>query len=204
MTSPAPASTETPTATTTPAPTTTQTTTPAPVPFTPEQQAEIDRRAAAARKEGETAGKKAADDAIAAAKAKADEDAERTRQIAAGEFDKVRGDLESKVATLTTERDGFKKRYEDALAQIEPGVAAKWKDVPAEVVALYTGADDDPIAKAAFLAKSEPLIQLATGKGGGGTAKPAWPSTPRPNGSTPEAVAESEKQRLRQSGKYAV
>jgi hypothetical protein len=165
----------------------------------------IDAAAAAARRDGEKAGRAAADAAIEAAKKAAEEEADRANQIAAGNFETVQKDLESKLAKVTADRDAFKKRYEDAVAQVSPGVDAKWKDLPAEVAKLYRGADDDPIAKAAFLAESEPLLTALAGKAGTGSTATIWPRTPKPNGDlTPEQAAKAEADRLRATGKYAI
>jgi hypothetical protein len=148
------------------------------------------------------AGRKAAEDAIAAAKAKADEDAERERDVEAGKFGKVRADLETKIAALTTERDDFQKRYEDAVKQIEPGVTAKWSTLPTEVTKLYRGADDDVIAKAAFVADTEDLVVGLTAHAGPGHRPPL---TPRPAGPLSDAQRlEAEQVRLRSTGKYAI
>jgi hypothetical protein len=171
----------TPTPTTTPAPLLVVPTTAPPdtkPQITPEIQKLIDDAAKGARLEGERLGKAAADAAIAAAKQKADDDAAQAKKIEEGKFEEVKTDLESKLTAATTERDAFKAKYEDALAQIKPGVEADWATLPAEVKAVYAGAEDDVIAKSAYLAKTKDLVAALAGTSPTG---PRPPMTPRPN-----------------------
>lgn len=159
-----------------------------------------DKRAKEAEKELAALRKKAEEDEAAKAK---EAEAEAARK---GEFEKLATDRATTIATVTAERDDFKTRYENAVAQIKPGVDTKWATLPAEVSKLYRGAEDDPIAKSAFIAESEPLIQALAGRGATGPSGPAWPNTPRPNGATLTAVqvAQAETERARATGKYAI
>lgn len=143
--------------------------------FTKEQQAEIDRLVGKARVEG----RKAAEEALE--QKRKDEEAERQRQkdIEAGEFDKVRGDLESQINDWKTKAEAHETRLNTAIAAIKPGVDTRWTDAPDEVKALYEGADDDVLAKAAFLDRTAALTAKLTAE----PAKRVGP-TPRPNGPT--------------------
>lgn len=142
--------------------------------ITPELQKIIDTRAAAARKEGEAK----AQEKIDAAKRAADDKAEQDRKVAAGEFDAVRVDLEAKHKTAQAERDDYKDRYEKAIDAIKPGVEANWKDLPAEVTAIYDGAEGDVLAMAAFIDKAKTLTAALKANGPG---NPLFPKTPKPD-----------------------
>lgn len=134
---------------------------PAPT-FTPEQEKDINGRIASARRQAE-----------ADAKAKFEKDAtdraeqeqterERKAQEERGEFDKVRTGIESERDTFKAERDDFKTKYEKALETITPGVTAQWKDLPPEVTKMYRGAEDDVLAKHAFIADTADLVKTLT------------------------------------------
>lgn len=143
----------------------------------------IDAAAAAARKEGEKAGKAAVETAAAEAKRIADEEAQRQKDIDAGEFGKVRESLER-------ERDGFKTRADEA-----EGVIAKYDAILAPLVKerldAIKAADAD-VAKG-FPADAPLLDQLAWLDDPRTKALLAkqdqhrenlsrFPSTPKPNG----------------------
>lgn len=121
------------------------------VTFTAEQEAEINRRMAATRKATEADVKKRFETEVEERKRLADEEAERTRQIAAGEFDKVKTGLE-------TERDGFKTRAETAEQRAERAITLLQGRV-AEQVKTLTERDAE-LAKA-FPADADVLDQIA-------------------------------------------
>lgn len=119
---------------------------------------------------------KAADDA---AKAAADEEA----AIKRGEFEQIANERGATITTLTGERDGYKAQLDTLIAAIKPDVDAAWKAVPDEIKSFYDGADDDVLAKRAFLAKSKPAIdKLTAQQDEKNEAFKRFPRTPQPNG----------------------
>ncbi len=176
MTEPTPAAattpTPTPTATTTPAPN------PTPVEFSAEQQAEIDRRIAAARRKAEQDAKDAAATAAAEAEARAKAEADIKANEAKGDYEAARALIEKERDEARAESAAHKERYDAAIAAIEPGVTKEWADLPEEVTALYAGAEDDVLAKAAHIQRTKPLVAKLTI-----TPAPRIGITPRPNGS---------------------
>jgi hypothetical protein len=192
---------QTPTETTTPAPTPTQTTTPAPT-FTAEQEAELNRRMAAARRDGEKAGKQAAEQAAADAKKQAEDEAERKRQTEAGEFDKVRASLETERDGVKAERDALKETVANYETVIGPIVDERFKALEAlgdkDILAAYPK-DADALAKLAWLddPRLKPLLARADDDP---TNVRRFPRTPRPNDGKPSV--EDEKRALVQTGSY--
>lgn len=150
---------------------------PAPITFTAEQEAEINRRAAAARKEGERAAEQAIKDANDAAEKKRKDDIEVER----GNFIPVREGLEKERDGFKTERDAIQARFDTVIAQLKPGVDADWAAFPAELKAAYQGADDDVVAKSEYLRLMKPAWDGLKGQSPTG---PRLPMTPRPNGGT--------------------
>ena len=145
--------------------------------FSEDQQREVNRMLARERKAER-------DRALADAKAEADRKAEEDRKAreradaeAKGDFEKVKSDLTTERDTIAGERDDLKARYDRALAIITPQVEADWKDLPEEVTALYEGADDDILAKAAHLHRTKALREKLAG-----TAKPGNPRNPTVDG----------------------
>lgn len=123
--------------------------------FTPEQNEAINNLVAKARKEAEekTALRIQQE---ADAKAQADKDArERDEAAKRGEFDKVRGDLEAKVASTEQERDGAVSERDALRTYFEAEYTAAVKDLP-DVIAAFKPADDALFAeKSAWLTKAK-------------------------------------------------
>jgi hypothetical protein len=63
-----------------------------------------------------------------------------------------------KLAERETELAALTTKFNDLVSALKPEVDAAWNDVPEEIRAFYDGADDDVLAKRAFLAKSKPAI----------------------------------------------
>ncbi len=168
------------------------------VTFTPEQQAEIDRIAANARRDGKQTGKSEAEQALAAAKAQEDADRKRNAEIEKGNFDAVRSSLEQERDQAKVAVTDAETKYQQAISVLSPDVEARWKDLPTEVAAMYEGADDDILAKAAHLNRTKALVDRLAGM------------TPRTgNGPNPRRIdgagptIDDTKNELRNSGAYA-
>ncbi len=125
-------------------------------------------------------------DALKADKADADAEkaaADEAEAIKRGEFEKLAGERAETIKTLTGERDGYKTQLDTLIAAIKPDVDAAWQDVPDELKSFYSGADDDVLAKRAFLAKSKPALdKLAAQQEAQNQAFRGYPKTPKPNG----------------------
>lgn len=147
------------------------------VTFTDEQQKELNKLIANARREGKAAAEKDANDV----KAKAEADAERSRQEAAGEYEKAKTTLTAERDTAASERDGYKGKLETLLADLKPEIEKAWAGLPAEVSALYEGEDDDVLAKRSFMTKHAALIEKLAGKVEEEKQKLRTPRTPVPN-----------------------
>jgi len=169
--------------------------------FTAEQQKEMNRIAAAAKREGqEAAERKMADEAQAAKD-------ERNRKAAEerGEYDKVKASIEAERDTEKKARVAAEKRMADYVKDITPDVTARWDALPDEVKPLYPGADDDVLGKAAFLTRVAPLAAKLAGTSGvvapalaGGTNPPTPPRPAAAAGRTLEEDIEE----ARKSGQY--
>lgn len=162
------------------------------VTFTPEQQAEINKLIGSARREG----KQSAAEEAAEAKRKADEEAERERQIKAGEFDTVRQSLEAERDAALTKAAQF-----DALVEtIRPEVDAQWAALPGEVTELYEGDADDVLAKRAHMARCKKLIDKLAAQQETKKQAAGFGRTPTPNGSG--STLEKGLEEGRRTGKY--
>jgi hypothetical protein len=153
--------------------------------LTPEQQAALDRRTAAARREGESTGKtKAAQEAQAAADADKAE-RERKEQEARGEFDKVRQSIEVERDGFKADLDTTKGRLDRALELLKSGVQGKvdslTKADPELAKAFPADADvldqiawlDDPRTKAVIDRVDAEVKQATAPKGNGRSAQAA-------------------------------
>lgn len=149
------------------------------VEFTPAQQKELDRIAAAARKEGRDAANQAAADKAAADKATKDAaDAE-----ARGEFDTVKGTLQKSIDDLTTDRDTLKAKVESYDAILTPLVKERHDALKAADAEVAQGfpADADPLTQLAWLDDPRTKAVLAK-QDERADALRLWPNTPPPNG----------------------
>jgi hypothetical protein len=146
--------------------------------LTAEQRNAINSQIAAARREAEQKGKTTAEAAIEAAKKKATDDAEQTRLIAAGEFDKVKLKLEGDLATTSGEKEALAAQVAKAEEVVKPLVEALRGELPKEAI------DDEPKDLPALDAlkwlqdRKTLLTKLGTLK----AADPKLPKTPLPNG----------------------
>jgi multidrug efflux pump subunit AcrA (membrane-fusion protein) len=146
------------------------------VTFDADQQREVQRLVA---KEAKVAREKALADAKAEREeqeAAARKEAERKAAEDRGEFDKVRQSIEA-------ERDTFKGKAESAEAELEryrktfaPSVETGWTDFPDELKDAYDGADDDTLAKAAFMAKWEKTAERLRAQGATERGNPPNPN----------------------------
>ncbi len=147
------------------------------VEFSDEQMAELGRIVAKERKEAE---RKAIDKAKADADAAAEQarkDRERDEEIKRGEFDKARSSLESERDAAKGEATSLKAENDQLRAAVDSILTAEWKALPAEVRDAYSGADDDPLAKLAWLPKGKKLAEKLTGSNSGGNR-----AGPKPGG----------------------
>lgn len=149
------------------------------VTLTPEQRKWVDGQIAAARRKAENEGKSKAEQAAAAAKAQADEEAKIKKQEEEGEYEAAKATLISERDEARAEAKAHEDRIAAMLAMLSPGVEKRWTDLPEDVTALYDGADDDILAKAAHLEKTAGLVAKLTAAP---TARVGL--TPRPNGTT--------------------
>lgn len=148
------------------------------VEFSAEQQAELNRLLAAEKRTARAAGRAEAEAERTAAEDAARQERERNEAAARGEFDRVRGELEAERDRVKGERDDVQGRLDKAMAVIGPQVEAAWKDLPAEVAGMYDGADDDVLAKAAFVEKTKALAARLAG----GPTNKGNPPGPNPAG----------------------
>lgn len=151
------------------------------VEFTAEQTAEIGRLLAKERREASAKAKADADAARVAADEEAKQARERDEAAARGEFDKVRAALEADAKAAKDESAALKAENDQLRAAVEAVLADEWKQLPAEVRDAYLGADDDPLAKLAFLPKAKKLAaKLAerdpAARGNGPDPKPGGPA----------------------------
>lgn len=165
------------------------------VEFTPEQQQHLNNLLAAERKatEEKTALKLKAD---ADAKAKAEEE-QRERDAAEkrGEFEQVRKDLESKVESVTGERDALAGEADALRSYFDAQYTAALKELP-EVVTAFKPDDDASFAeKSAWLIKAqEQAAKVAKGQAPG--------NHPNPNPASGKFDLDAEVAKARASGKY--
>ncbi len=177
-----------PPAATTPPATTHPTATPpstegsGPVTFTAEQQAAINKLIGDARKEGRTSAEQAAADAETARQA----EATRQADIAKGDFEKVKTDLESERDGFKTERDTLAGKVERYEALTKSRVDAIKGELPAEATEDFP-AEADAIDQLEWLdGRQKLLAKLAPATQQNG--HPRVPATPPPNApSKPEA-----------------
>lgn len=147
----------------------------------------------ALRKEREArkAAKKEADDAKAelttlraeklaadAAKAKADEE-EATKR---GEFQTLAEQRAEALKAKDAELAARDAKINDLIVSIKPEVDSAWKDLPSEVSELYSGAEDDVLAKRAFMSTHRKLIDALAGKAEERKNGFRTPKVPTPNG----------------------
>lgn len=131
--------------------------------FSAEQMAEIGRIVSKERKDAAT---KAAADAQSARDA-ADDQARKDREAddakKRGDFERVETAIKADLDAAKTERDGLKAENDRLRAAVEGVLADEWKKLPSEVRDAYLGADDDPLAKMAFLPKGKALAEKLAG-----------------------------------------
>jgi hypothetical protein len=97
--------------------------------LTDEQLKALNSRIAAARKDGERDGRTKAETAIEEAKRLAKEEADRQKLIDAGEFDKVRQELEGKFTAVSGEKETLAQENAAALEVITPLVESIRKEL---------------------------------------------------------------------------
>lgn len=107
------------------------------------------------------------------------EEARRKEAEEQGDYKKLLDDLQPKYDTAVTDLEAAQQRLDMALKVVNDSLAATWDTVPEEVRDLYDGADDDALARQAFLAKpaTQKLIERLTEKahtpGNGPNPKPS-------------------------------
>jgi len=164
-----------------------------------ERKAKRDAQKALKAAQAENEALKAKQAETDAAKAAADE----AEAIKRGEFEALATSRAETITTLTGERDGLKAQLDTLIAAIKPDVDAAWQAVPDEIKGFYDGADDDTLAKRAFLAKSKPAIdRLTAANDKKNEAFKRFPRTPQPNGNGDPTDAAMDQ--ARRSGKYKV
>lgn len=94
------------------------------------------------------ADRKTADD-----KKKRDDDDAKAK----GDFEKVENGLRTDLEAARNDATSLKAENDQLRAAIATVLEAEWKDLPSEVKDVYLGADDDPLAKLAFLPKGKTL-----------------------------------------------
>jgi hypothetical protein len=99
-------------------------------------------------------------DDAAAERAKADE-ADAAKR---GEFEELAAKREGERDAAKDEAAKLQAENDQLRAAISEQVDAGWKALPKEVADVYPGADDDPLAKLAFLSKSKSLVEKLTDK----------------------------------------
>lgn len=125
--------------------------------FTEAQQTEVNRLIAREKRDAATKARADAKAERDAADAQTRTEAERKKAEERGEFEKVRGDLERERDEARTERDALKadaQRHREAIAA---ALDADWKKLPDAVRDAYSGPDDDPLARLAWLPKGKAL-----------------------------------------------
>jgi hypothetical protein len=155
-----------------------------------------------ARRTAEKSAKDAIDELNALRAQKAEADAAKAAEIEAeairkGEFETLATKRADEIKAVTAERDALQAKIDTLIAAVQPGVTDAWKALPDEIKSFYDGADDDVLAKRAFLAKSQPAIDKLAAQRQLGVI----PKTPRPNGITPIDAAIDDQRR---SGKYKI
>jgi hypothetical protein len=173
--------------------------------LTDEQKQAVQRIAAAARKDGEKDGRTKAETALEEAKRLAKEEADRQKLIDAGEFDKVRQELEGKVTAVSGANETLAQENADLREAITPLVEALRKeltDLKPEAV-KDEPADLSPVQALKWLtARKKLLADLGLDQ----PQRPQIPGpAPRPVGRlTPQQVVENQKKELAASGKYGI
>ena len=125
-----------------------------------------------AREERDALQKEKAERESAEAKAREDEAAKK------GEFEKLANERQTALDAAKAEAKTLKADNDALRGAIGGFLDAEWKALPAEVKDAYLGADDDPLAKLAFLPKGKALADKLAGKepvkrGLGGDPKPS-------------------------------
>lgn len=103
----------------------------------------------------------------------------RKEAEASGDWQKLAKDRETEIANLTTERDGWKGKYDTLVKVVAPGVKKAWEATPEEIRDLYDGKDDDVLALQAHMEKYEKLAEKLKAPP---ERKPGDPVPPRSNG----------------------
>lgn len=156
------------------------------VEFTEEQRRELGRIVAKERRLAADAARAEADAARAEADEQARKDRERQQEIDKGNFDAARSSLEGERDAAKGEATSLKAENDQLRAAVDSVLAAEWTALPAEVRDAYSGADDDPLAKLAWLPKGKKLAEKLTGSNGSGGNRPG----PNPSGNgTPEVTS---------------
>lgn len=182
--------------------------------LTDEQVKALNSRIAAARKDGEKDGRTKAEALLAEAKKKADEDAERDRQVKAGEYEKVIDGLKGSLTSVSGEKDTLTQEntaLKEQLAayqerdrkQIDDGIAAikaDWPDVLAAFAPLDPGPDAPINARMTWF---ETMRAEKARREEGAKERFRSPVTPQPNGRERGGV-DKELQALRTSGRYGI
>ena len=120
--------------------------------------------AKAAREEAKAA--KEERDALKAEKEKreAEEAAAKEKEAAAkGEWEALAVKREGELKTAKDEAAALKGENDQLKTAIGAVLDAEWKDLPSEVRDAYLGAEDDPLAKLAFLPKGKALAAKLAG-----------------------------------------
>jgi len=115
-------------------------------------------RAKAAEAERDALKAEKADREAANAKAQEEEAAKK------GEFEALAKKREQERDAAKSEATSLKAENDQLRTAIAAVIDAEWKDLPKEVQEVYLGADEDPIAKLAFLPKGKALAAKLSGK----------------------------------------
>ncbi len=85
-----------------------------------------------------------------------------------GEFEALAKKREEERDAAKGEATSLKAENDQLRAAVDSILTAEWKALPAEVRDAYSGADDDPLAKLAWLPKGKKLAEKLTGSNSGG------------------------------------
>lgn len=163
--------------------------------FTPEQQEALNALLARERKDAEERTalrlKQEAD-----AKAKAEQEArDHDNAAARGEFDKVRADLESKVALAEGERDALATEAETLRAYFDGQFQAALADLPEAILAFKPAEDADVSTKTAWLTKAQEQAKKLSASQTSG-------NHPNPKAASGKLDIQTEVARAKSSGRY--
>lgn len=157
--------------------------------FTPEQQAAIGRMISDERKKAEDKAKSEFEQKQRDLQAQADQEAREREAKAKGDYETLEADLKAQLAKAKDEAKGLRDqltRYQEAIATaIEPAQ----KNIPEEVMGLYSGPEDDPLTRWEFLHKpaTQELVKKLQGDGTPGPGNERGPQTSTTPGQLTEA-----------------